>query len=44
MTSENCRFSFVNTWDRYSMPDSEEGKRCWLRFLNRPNVITYRGN
>ena len=35
-------FAFVNLWGGYEIPSTEEGKECFKRFLERPEVITFR--
>ena len=41
MKAEGVAFSFFNTWGGdYTVPKTEEGKRCWRELLNRPEALT----
>ena len=41
MKAEGVAFSFFNTWGGdYTVPKTEEGKRCWRGLLNRPEALT----
>ena len=42
LTAEGVGFSFVNLWGGYEMPRTDEGRECFKRFLERPEVITFR--
>lgn len=35
------KISFFNTWGGdYTVPKTEEGKRCWREALDRPEALT----
>ena len=43
LTAEGVGFSFANLWSGYEIPKTPEGKECFKRFLQRPEVIILRG-
>ena len=42
LTAEGVGFSFVNMWGGYEIPLTPEGKDSLKRFLQKPEVVTYR--
>ena len=42
LTAEGVSFSFVNMWGGYEIPRTPEGEECLKRFLQKPEVITFR--
>ena len=42
LTAEGVGFSFVNMWGGYEIPRTPEGEECLKRFLQKPEVITFR--